>query len=309
LKCSCGRDRVQILTTKDLEMGARQTRVSSYPRARDIEAADINVPNIWRGVRRPYVLAAFVLAIIAGMILGAVGKRAFAADAITGPAIISDADTIVVNGTRIRFDGIDAPEKDQPCLDEKGASYLCGIEAAKALVALIGGRAVQCDDLGEDTSYRNSKRRIGHCYVGDGAERIEINHWLVREGWAVNFEPYAKGRHVADEGHARANKLGMWKGCFTRPQEFRHWSKRRAQPLGLTCPANAKAALFPDRTTMPTGCEIKAKLAVRAYPYRGIYHLPDAGCRSYQKTSPHRWFCSEEEARDAGYRKAFNCRA
>lgn len=41
-----------------------------------------------------------------------------------------------------------------------------------------------------------------------------------------------------------------------------------------------------------------------------IYHLP--GCASYGKTTideskGERWFCSEKEAIDAGWRKAKNC--
>jgi methylphosphotriester-DNA--protein-cysteine methyltransferase len=59
---------------------------------------------------------------------------------------------------------------------------------------------------------------------------------------------------------------------------------------------------------MPPGCSIKGKIAKRAQITgdRGIYHLE--GCRSYRNlTTPNRWFCTEEDARAAGYRKAFNC--
>jgi hypothetical protein len=59
---------------------------------------------------------------------------------------------------------------------------------------------------------------------------------------------------------------------------------------------------------MPLGCPIKAKFAVRAYVTgnRGIYHME--GCRSYGRTkAPDRWFCSEDEAKAEGFRKAFSC--
>jgi methylphosphotriester-DNA--protein-cysteine methyltransferase len=40
----------------------------------------------------------------------------------------------------------------------------------------------------------------------------------------------------------------------------------------------------------------------------GIYHLQ--GCPSYPAiTEPERWFCSEDDARAAGFRRAYNCRA
>jgi methylphosphotriester-DNA--protein-cysteine methyltransferase len=59
---------------------------------------------------------------------------------------------------------------------------------------------------------------------------------------------------------------------------------------------------------MPPGCSIKGTAAVRARitGYRGIYHLE--GCRSYRTTRyVNRWFCSEEDAKAAGFRKAFTC--
>jgi endonuclease YncB( thermonuclease family) len=34
--------------------------------------------------------------------------------------IVSDGDTLTVDGTKFRLDGIDAPEFNQICLDEKG---------------------------------------------------------------------------------------------------------------------------------------------------------------------------------------------
>jgi endonuclease YncB( thermonuclease family) len=49
---------------------------------------------------------------------------------------------------------------------------------------------VTCKDLGPDTLYR--QRRKGRCSV-DG---IDLQHWLVKEGWAINFEPYAKSEFV-----------------------------------------------------------------------------------------------------------------
>jgi hypothetical protein len=66
--------------------------------------------------------------------------------------------------------------------------------------------------------------------------------------------------------------------------------------------------LFPDYPTMPPGCAIKGRAAMRAQiaGYVGIYHVE--GCASYGRTTqPHRWFCSELEAKAAGYRKSYTC--
>jgi methylphosphotriester-DNA--protein-cysteine methyltransferase len=60
---------------------------------------------------------------------------------------------------------------------------------------------------------------------------------------------------------------------------------------------------------MPSGCGIKGKYALRARVTGnvGIYHLQ--ACRSYPAlTRPDRWFCSEDDAKAAGFRKAYNCR-
>ena len=46
---------------------------------------------------------------------------------------------------------------------------------------------------------------------------------------------------------------------------------------------------------------------LRAIGYEGIYHLP--ACRSYSRLKrAQRWFCSEEDASAAGFRKALTCR-
>ena len=59
---------------------------------------------------------------------------------------------------------------------------------------------------------------------------------------------------------------------------------------------------------MPAGCNIKGKYAVRARVTgnTGIYHLQT--CRSYPGLDQDRWFCSEDDALAAGFRKAYNCR-
>ena len=40
-----------------------------------------------------------------------------------------DGDTLILNGSPYRLDGVDAPETDQVCLDAAGAVWTCGIEA------------------------------------------------------------------------------------------------------------------------------------------------------------------------------------
>ena len=210
-----------------------------------------------------------------------------------------DAHPVKIDGKTLRLDGIDTPETDQTCLNEDGESFPCGLRAAAELEKFIARRPVKCEDIRVEPAYPN--RRIAECSVAG----IDLGRWLVDEGWALNFEPRAKGRFTMDEDDARAAHSGLWKGCFVAPQDFRSWNKHSAKLLGANCPPDARDKLFPDEATMPMGCEIKGHYAVRAWPYAGIYHLPN--CGSYRRTKAKRWFCSEEAALEAGFRKAYTC--
>ena len=119
-------------------------------------------------------------------------------------------------------------------------------------------------------------------------------------------------RFVSDETEAKDGRRGLWKGCFVAPQDFRAGRKDGAL-LGAACRADKdreiREALFPTGPVMPAGCRIKCKYALRARVTGniGIYHLPL--CRSYPAlTRPDRWFCSEDDAKASGFRKAYNCR-
>ncbi len=222
--------------------------------------------------------------------------------------IVRDGSTLQLGNVTYRLDGIEAPAFDQLCIDDHADSWTCGIEARDQLTKLIGGRQVRCDDLGVDPTYR--KRHLGVCKVE--GETAALGQLLVRQGFALNVESSATGRFKEDEAHAKDDKQGLWKGCFIAPHEFRIGRKDGAL-LGAACRTDRdreiRAALFPEELTQPPGCNIKGKYAVRARVTGnlGIYHLQ--ACRSYPGlTNPDRWFCSEEDAADAGFRRAFNCR-
>jgi endonuclease YncB( thermonuclease family) len=224
-------------------------------------------------------------------------------------AIIRDGDTIQLAGVTFRLDGIDAPEFDQTCIDDHAEPWTCGVEARDQLANLIAKRGVHCDDLGPDKTY--SKWHTGICTV-DG-EATSLNQLLVGLGFALTSEASAGGRFKQDEAGAKDNLKGLWKGCFVAPQDFRHWNKS-ASLQGASCRGDKdreiRESLFPDEPAMPPNCSIKAKFAVRARVTGnvGVYHLQ--ACRTYAPvTKPDRWFCSEEDAQAAGFRKAYNCRA
>jgi len=224
-------------------------------------------------------------------------------------AIVKDGNTIQLGEVIYRLDGIDAPELDQTCIDDQADPWTCGVEAREQLTKLIGGKPVRCDDLGPDKIFK--KRHIGLCTVE--GESTSLNQLLIRQGFALDFEPSAKGRFLQDEAGARDARLGLWKGCFVAPQEFR-LGQKDGSLHGAACRTDRdrqiREALFPEDIAMPSDCSIKGKFAARARVTGnvGIYHLQ--ACPSYPAiTKPDRWFCSEDDAQAAGFRRAYNCRA
>ena len=224
-------------------------------------------------------------------------------------ATVRDGDTLQLAGVTYRLAGIDAPEFDQTCIDDQAEPWACGVEARDQLVKLIDKRGVHCQDLGPDKTY--AKWHVGICSVE--GESTSLNQLLVRQGFALNSTASGKARFAEDEAGAKSDHKGVWKGCFVAPQDFR-LSKKSAALLGAACrddkDREIRASLFPDQPTMPPSCSVKARLAVRAHVtgHVGVYHMQ--GCRTYGPvTKLDRWFCSEEDAQAAGYRRAYNCRA
>jgi len=102
-------------------------------------------------------------------IAGCLGLILIASVQATERVIVKDGDTLELGDATFRLHGIDAPEFNQLCVDEKDQEWKCGLAARDALVEWIGKRAVRCDDQGPDTKY--PKRRIGLCFV----EGMEMN--------------------------------------------------------------------------------------------------------------------------------------
>jgi endonuclease YncB( thermonuclease family) len=228
---------------------------------------------------------------------------------LTASAIVRDGNTIQLGDVAFKLDGIEAPEFDQICIDDHADPWTCGIEARDQLSKLIADRPVHCDDLGPDKT--SKKRHLGVCSVE--GQTASLNQQLLRQGLALNVAGSASARFAADALSARDARTGLWKGCFIAPREFRAGKKDGAL-IGAACRSDRdkeiRAALFPEDFAAPAGCNIKGKFAVRARVTfnLGIYHL--RGCPSYPAiTEPDRWFCSEDDAQAAGFRKAFNCRA
>ena len=131
---------------------------------------------------------------------------------ISGIPSITDGDTIKILNKRIRFYGIDTPEKKQICI-KNSKEYRCGQEATNALIKKINRKIVVCKVQEKLDRY---KRYVGVCFLGN----INLNKWMVRNGYAVAYRRYSKD-YIQDENYAKKNKIGLWSGNFTHPEKWR----------------------------------------------------------------------------------------
>jgi len=212
----------------------------------------------------------------------------------------------------VRLHGIDAPERDQPW----------GEEAAAALRQRIEGREVALEPVTQDDYHRLV------AVVNLGEENI--NAWLVQQGHAWAYRYYLKDPEFCTwESDARMARRGLWalpQGQWQAPWEWRAVERghrdgftifsdetvatcvaaigKRESLASSSSPAAPQMLLSkPEAADAPkTGdCRIKGNISSNGK----IYHRP--GSPAYEKTridesKGERWFCSEEEARAAGWR-------
>ena len=124
---------------------------------------------------------------------------------------IVDGDTIVLNGEKIRFSGIDTPELKQTCMKGEQKVF-CGMFAKMLLIKKIGNETPQCISEGKDAY----KRTLAECFIN--GESLSV--FLVRSGYAFAYRKYSK-KFIKEEEFAKENKLGMWSMEFEYPWDFR----------------------------------------------------------------------------------------
>jgi endonuclease YncB( thermonuclease family) len=112
---------------------------------------------------------------------------------LKGRCWVIDGDTIIVEKTKIRLAGIDAPELDQPY----------GKTSKWAMHALCKGHVITVELTGETTH----DRLVGACYLPDGRD---LAAELVRQGLALDWALFSNGkyRHLEPPG-ARQRILKM----------------------------------------------------------------------------------------------------
>lgn len=201
-------------------------------------------------------------------------------DSISMRAItVVDGDTIRVAGyaNAIRLVGFNTPETAEPeCANERQL----GKRASARLKKLVTTPNVKfqrvpcaCNPGTEGTKACNHGRSCGILLV-DGRN---VGDLLIREGLAVPFKC----------------------GKTSCPPTPRPWCKNALAPS-----ANEQPIPLIQPKTMQAQCSIKGNVSSKG---ERIYHVP--GQRYYNATridtgKGERWFCSESEARSAGWRRS-----
>ena len=124
---------------------------------------------------------------------------------VTGPAMLS------LDGKRILLWGIDAPVRGQPCY-AGNKTWDCATASAKTLLNLVGDQEIACKARRVD----RFGRIFAVCMAGD----VDINRALVEAGMAVAL-PKETADYVAAEAAAKAKDIGVWRGPFTTPADYR----------------------------------------------------------------------------------------
>lgn len=178
---------------------------------------------------------------------------------------------------------------------------------------MIGSNPVRCEVRNKDQYGRN----VSSCSVLTNKGPVDIGNFMVSNGYAVAYRQYGKD-YVALEDAAHEAHRGIWQGTFEMPADWRKDQKiekllaQRGRSLPQEAAGGAVAALPSSPSAMPqssssssgpaNGCKIKGNINSQG---EKIYHMP--GGRYYESTQidlpqGERWFCTERQAKDAGWR-------
>jgi endonuclease YncB( thermonuclease family) len=195
---------------------------------------------------------------------------------LAGRASAISGDVLRVDGQLVRLAGIETPELKQPCFKSNGRHWNCAASAKAALDKIVRGNSVNCARSGQD----DEGRIVATCRIDDA----DIAENLVRGGhvFAASgmFASYGSA-----ESEARSATIGVWQGETARPGEWRDQIWQEA------------------KKTSPEGCPIKGYVRASSRLYAMPWSAGYDGAR-VRTVRGDRWFCSEDEARSAGFKLA-----
>jgi endonuclease YncB( thermonuclease family) len=193
---------------------------------------------------------------------------------IIGRASAVSGDLLRVSGRLVRLAGIDAPQPAQSCTKSNGRRWACAASAVSALGRLVRGRKISCE-LKEKSG---DGPDLAYCRAGDD----DLAALLVRKGHVFASADF-NGLYASDEETAKAEKLGVWQGETERPDAWR-------------------AKIWDEaKRSAPDGCPIKGFVRAGGRVYSMPWSEGYTG-RNIKTVKGERWFCSEDEARAAGFR-------
>lgn len=118
---------------------------------------------------------------------------------VKGSAYVRDADTVVVAGTPVRLNGVDAPE----------TSNRYGRAAKAFMERLLRGRTVTCVLTGD----RSYDRWVGTCFVEADRQIVDIGAIVIANGHALDCRRYSKGRYRSLEPAGARSRLPQARYC------------------------------------------------------------------------------------------------
>ena len=205
---------------------------------------------------------------------------------------VVDGDTIHINyngkDEKIRFIGLDTPETKDP----RKPIQCFGREATAKMIEFAENKNVRLEfdkTQGERDKYG---RLLAFVYSEDNKN---LAYEMIRQGYGneytYNSNPYKYQNEFKEAARkAREENKGLWAentcaGDATKPADS-------------PAPAPAPAPAPQPQQQAQGACVIKGNIGRNGK----IYHLP--GQKYYNKTNPEAIFCSEEEAQNAGFRRA-----
>ncbi|ANU17619.1 nuclease [Planococcus maritimus] len=199
---------------------------------------------------------------------------------------VIDGDTVKIiyegNETTVRYLLVDTPETNHPRFGEQPLGQEA-TERNRELLEQAEEIEIEFDDGDRFDDY---DRLLAYFY----ADGESVQEQLLEEGFARVAYVFPPNTRYVDqfreaEAEAKDAEIGIW--------EFENYSTDRG--------FNADAYQQTEATSIDTDddCRIKGNINRSG---NKIYHLP--GSPSYEGTNPEQWFCTEQQARDAGFRNS-----
>lgn len=135
--------------------------------------------------------------------------------------IVRDGDTLAMAGSDFRLQAIDAPELHQTCEDENGQPWRCGETAKAAMRDLVARGGLVCTPTAKD----KYSRKVAVCAV---TGEPDIGEAMIRQGLAISTDRGLFSAYNRAQGAARDARLGLWRGDFQKPAD---WRKDHPRPM------------------------------------------------------------------------------